>query len=305
MSDQPKQERILRIFSLLSGNRLYSIEELADRLEISSRTIYRYIETIKNAGYIIENKNNKFCIDKSDSNGKQLSDLLHFSEEEAHILSKAIHSIDENNIIKSNLIQKLYSIYDFKRVSEAIVKKKYSENVHVIFDAIKYKKQVTFINYHSAHGKSIADRLLEPFDFTSNYISVWCFDPADKKNKLFKTARIDKAILSDKKWCFEDLHQSGKMDVFRISSFKEIEVKLELSLIAYNLLIEEYPLAENDITKVNDNLYIFKTGVCSFDGVSRYVLGLIDQIKIIYPRELKNFIDKKINNSSFAEAKLL
>ena len=40
--DQPKIEHLLRLLRLLAGNRNYTIEELAEKLDMSYRTIYRY-----------------------------------------------------------------------------------------------------------------------------------------------------------------------------------------------------------------------------------------------------------------------
>ena len=45
--DQPKIERVLRLMQLLSGSRRYTIEELAERLDMSARTIYRYIDRLR------------------------------------------------------------------------------------------------------------------------------------------------------------------------------------------------------------------------------------------------------------------
>ena len=39
--DQPKIERVLRLMWLLTANDTYTIEELADMLDTSPRTIYR------------------------------------------------------------------------------------------------------------------------------------------------------------------------------------------------------------------------------------------------------------------------
>ena len=47
--DQPKIARMLRLMKLMSGNINYSVEELSERLEMSDRTIYRYIDAFKNA----------------------------------------------------------------------------------------------------------------------------------------------------------------------------------------------------------------------------------------------------------------
>ena len=51
--DQPKVERMLRLMKLMSGEINYSIEELSEQLGLSGRTIYRYIDTFKQAGFVV------------------------------------------------------------------------------------------------------------------------------------------------------------------------------------------------------------------------------------------------------------
>ncbi|MBR5562680.1 MAG: HTH domain-containing protein, partial [Bacteroidales bacterium] len=45
--DQPKIERMLRLMKMMAGNRNYTIDELAEKLGTSYRSIYRYIDTFK------------------------------------------------------------------------------------------------------------------------------------------------------------------------------------------------------------------------------------------------------------------
>jgi hypothetical protein len=75
---------------------------------------------MRNAGFILVHDARGYKLDLNDGTGKSISDLLHFSREEAIILSKAIHSIDDNHVMKTNLINKLYSLYDFERVPHSI-----------------------------------------------------------------------------------------------------------------------------------------------------------------------------------------
>ncbi|NPA37206.1 MAG: HTH domain-containing protein, partial [Chlorobi bacterium] len=90
MNDQAKIERVIRLIILLSKHFGLTIKEIADKLEVSERTAYRYIETFRNAGLIIEkNKNGFFKLEKNNPYNKELNDLLHFSEEESYILQKA------------------------------------------------------------------------------------------------------------------------------------------------------------------------------------------------------------------------
>ena len=288
---------MLEMLLLLSGNMRYSKTQLAEKYDMSERTVYRYLETFKEAGLVIRQDDGYVNIDRCQSEFKDISELLHFSEEEAYILGKAIHAIDDTNLIKSNLIKKLYSLYDFKRVADTVVKKEYAENVHQILDAIQNKRQVTFINYQSASSNMITDRLVEPFDFTTNYISVWCYEPESGQNKLFKTSRIGRVDVTNLSWRHQPLHDAGFMDVFRISSNEKITVKLELTLRAKNLLIEEYPLAEQYLQPLANGQYLFDGYVCTFDGVSRFVLGLCSEVKVIEPPSMLVFIKQKIKQS--------
>jgi predicted DNA-binding transcriptional regulator YafY len=296
MEDHAKLERLLKILLLLAGIRKYTVDELAEKFEISPRTIRRYITTIRNAGFIVDCDQGLYHIPKLEKPFKGLDNLLHFSKEEAYILSRAIHSIDETHVLKSNLVKKLYSLYDNDRVVDTIVQPENSENVHQIMQAIRNKKQVLLRHYRSAHGNIIRDRLIEPFGFTTNYISVWAFEPESQQCKLFKTARIEKVDLLDKDYAYEQDHKKMPLDVFRISAAEQTHVILKLNLRAYSLLIEEYPLSEQYITMLDDNYRQFEAPVSGFEGVTRFCLGLSEDVEIVEPQALKEFIKQKIKN---------
>ena len=51
--DQPKIERMLRLMMMLTANTKYTVEELAQKLDTSPRTIFRYIDTFKEAGFMV------------------------------------------------------------------------------------------------------------------------------------------------------------------------------------------------------------------------------------------------------------
>lgn len=300
MSDQAKIERIIKLLLLLSGSFGYTINEISKKLEISQRSIYRYLETFRNAGLVIDkNKDGYWRIEKNNSQYKDLYELLQFSEEESYILQKAIHSIDDNNALKSGLVSKLYSLYDSKRIIDTIIKKENSETISNLSKAITDKKQVKIIAYKSANSNTVSDRILEPIKFTTNFVSVWCYEPEKKATKLFKTARINKVEISGKQWEHENKHKPGYIDCFRISSDKKIPVKLQLNMRARNLLIEEYPLSEKDIKEIEDNKFIFNSYVCNFMGIGRFVLGLMNEIIIISPTDLKEYLNKKIKKKIF------
>jgi predicted DNA-binding transcriptional regulator YafY len=45
-----------------------------------------------------------------------------------------------------------------------------------------------------------------------------------------------------------------------------------------------------------DNEWLLETSVCSYEGIGRFIMGLLHDIEIIEPVELKNFIREKIKS---------
>jgi len=294
MNEQPKLHQLLEMLLFLSSGLRYKIEEIAERFDITIRTAHRYIKTFRDAGFVIPRpKDGYYYIDKNSPYFKEISELLHFSREEAVILQRAIHSIDNENLLKQNLVNKLYALYDFDRVVNTIVKKEHSENIHQLMQAIKYKNQVVLKEYLSANSNEARDRLVEPFDFTTNYVATWAYDVNDRCCKTFKNTRIKSVRILPGLWENEANHKKLPIDVFRISSNRQIQVTLKLSIRACELLKEEYPLAEGYIQQLNDKEYQFTAPVCGFEGVARFVMGLYDEIEVIEPEELKEFLKNK------------
>ena len=299
--DQPKIERLLRLMMMLTANNRYSVEELAERLETSPRTIYRYIDTFKEAGFLITKQGDCFRLDKKSKYFKDISQLVHFTEEEAYILNSAIESIDPTNTIKQNLKAKLASVYDFKMLAECVVKGENARNVNSLIEAIENKKQVILKNYTSGHSKKVSDRVIEPLSFTTNYIQVWGYEVSSGKNKLFKLSRIGSVEVLENDWAYEREHSVGMMDIFRITSFEKIPIKLKLGLMASSLLVEEYPMAEKYLSPVlgESGSSILDINVCGYEGVGRFVLGLLDDIEILEGEGLKEFLRERMKMARF------
>lgn len=296
--DQPKFERLLRLMMLLTANTRYSVEELADRMETSPRSIYRYLDTFKSAGFTIYKEDSRIFMGKESPFFKDISQVIHFSEEEAYMIHQVIEGIDNNNVIKQNLKRKLASVYTSKIIADSVIKGKDADNIRKLIEAYEQKKQVVLHNYSSAHGQSVGNRLVESFAFTTNYVEVWCYEPMTQRNKLFKISRIESVEITNTAWKYETDHHEGFTDVFRMSSYddKKCPIVLQLNRRSYNLLIEEYPLAERYTRPVSDDKWILKTEVSNFIGVTRFILGLAADICVIESAELKTYIRDYIHN---------
>jgi predicted DNA-binding transcriptional regulator YafY len=293
--DQPKIESILRLITLLIGNRK-STNELAVMLGCDLRTLQRYLNTLKCTGFVVEYHSRGIpFLSANDNRLKMISELVHFSEEEAYVLHKAIDSIDDNSMLKQNLKKKLYNIYNYPWLADVIVNPAQGNNVHALIEAIEEKRTVVLKNYRSSNSNSVTDRVLEPYKFTTNYQQVWCYEVASRSSKLFKVARIGTVELLKAPWEYEKQHKETYIDVFRISGINWIgKAELTLNIRAYNLLVEEYPLAEQYVNCQNHNSFILSVPLCSYEGVGRFILGLYPDIQILGDTNLKIFIQEKI-----------
>ena len=295
--DQPKIERVLRLMKMMTGNVNYTVEDLAERLETSPRSIYRYIETFKDAGFVVQKiDGGVYRLGKESKYFKSISQLIHFTDEEAHIVNQLIEALDDTNMLKQNLRKKLTSVYNCTSMANSIVKGKNAININHIIEAIEGKRQVVLKNYASSHTGIIRDRLVEPFGFTTNYIQIWCYEPESGMNKLFNTARVGSVEVLQQEWQHTTEHREGYIDIFRMMGFEQTRVQLKVGVMARNLMTEEYPLSERDMTQIDDNHWLLDTQVCNYIGISRFVLGLMSDIEIVDSPEFEQYVLKEVEH---------
>ena len=294
--EQPKIERVLRLMKMMTGNTNYTVEDMAERLGISYRSVYRYIETFKDSGFVVQRKDGGiYKLGKDSRYFKEISQLIHFTDEEAHIVNQLIEGLDNTNMLKQNLRKKLTAVYNCTSLADSVVEGKNAINVNRVIEAINDQKQVILRSYASSHTGVVRDRLVEPFGFTTNYVQIWCYEPESGLNKLFNTARIQSVEVLDTDWQFKELHYEGYIDIFRITGFEQKRVQMELGMMAHNLLIEEYPLATRDLTQLDDSHWLLDTMVCDYVGIGRFVMGLSEDVKILTP-EFDEYIEHIVNN---------
>ncbi len=298
--DQPKLERLLRIMQLLTDKRKrYTVNELSEILNISARSVYRYIGTFEAVGFIVQKHDGMVWLARESSHFRTIADIVYFTEEEAYILKRAVEALDPLNPAVNGIKSKLYSLYDYRKVANIVVNETTSSNVNALLDSIALEKQVILKNYRSSHSGMVADRLVEPIQFGSNMVDILCYELSSKCCKSFKVARIEQVVKTENDWNYKERHQKVVTDAFRFSSTSLYDVKLKLSMIAANLLMEEYPLTSDKIEKISDTEYIYKDNVCSYEGVGRFVLGLCNEVEVIDSPNFLEFLNKKREGSKF------
>ena len=293
------QAKILRVFQLIGllkgGGR--TVEQLSQQLEATTRTVYRYFKLLEEIGFIIDQDfHGKYFIHREEGENPEDS----FTLEEVSILRQLVDSgTTKMHPLREGILKKLAFHSEAKELPEQFLKLRVARMFRQVSEAIEEKKQVVLKNYHSANSQEITDRLVEPFQFGEGFQSVLALDTKDKQCKYFKLERIGEVVIMDKPYKFEKLHEKSSTDIFGISGKKEIWVTLQLSLRAYVLLREEYPLSMPYLEK-NDGeenrSYTFHAPVLNFKGVGRFVLGLADEVVITGPAEFKTYVKDKLKN---------
>lgn len=281
---------------LLTGNVSQTIDQLAKELGITARSVYRYVNDIREAGFVVNKLyGNVYAMGKITRGLSDFNKLIYFTEEEAYLTAKMIESIDNNNALKRGLQRKLACVYDCTSVANYIDNTSNAANIESLSAAIKQKKQVILKQYESAHSNKTQDRLVEPIEFSINMIDIWAYDVENGDNRVFKIMRIKDVMVTDTDWEFEPKHKVMKPDVFRMAGPMSERIVLQLNSRAKSLLLEEYPLAEKDLHREDGN-WILRTLIHSPEGAGRFVIGLAADIKIVDGQSLLTYIqeyDKK------------
>lgn len=289
-----KTHRILRLILFLSSSYPKSKEECNSFLDIKKSAFYSYCSLLKDTGFNLCQKEGKYWIDYTDQDFQVLRNILHFSEEEAYLLSQTINHLNERSASSAKLKNKLVAFLNQDNAVESYMKKEKSAKVQVLQKALKLRKQILLVNYSSGNSETVKNRMVEPFEFKDDFNLIWAFDTELKQNRQFKICRIQDIIESPINWEYENQHRSKPVDIFRNTGDLNKSIELHLNLKARNLLIEEYPLAEQFLTQLKPNRYELKVSIAKYEGPARFVLGLAESIEIKGDNGFIEFFEAKL-----------
>lgn len=288
-------ERQLKLMVLLTQNRSYTVDELAAKLNMSRRTVYRYIELFREIGFVVMKQDECYRLDKESSFFREITQLIHFTEDEALTLRYVLDTLSETDVRARQLRRKLERIYDFGILNAIETNREQADNLQNLYEAMKLHKQVILHDYSSANSNTTDNRLVEPYMFLQNHNEVRCYELRSKQNKTFKVSRIGRVEMLNLSWAHETEHMSIFTDLFEFSGEKRHPIKLRLGRLATNLLKEEYPRAASYLVSEDEDHWLLSIEVCSFQGVGRFVLGLSEDIEVLESEDFRRFLAEKIH----------
>lgn len=276
-----KLERELDLLLLLTENRHHDVETLCQRLSISRRMFYYYLESFRDWGFIVEKSGRCYSIDRESPYLKRLFEAINFTEEEALTLLSILNKVGEENALAQRIRYKLNRFYDFHILDNPALRERVAHCVSVLYDAIKRKRVVKIMDYASPHSDTVSDRVVEPFLLLNDNNDVRCYELSSGENKTFKLSRMRDVVMLDLSWSHEARHKQVFTDIFMFSGEERFPVAVRLDRLAYQVFVEEYPRATHAVTPEDSAHYVLRTEVVSYRGIGRFVLGLYDHVEVL------------------------
>ena len=288
-----KYGRELDLILLLTGGGSYTAQQLADKLGITRRSLYYYLEYLRDSGFLFHKSGAYYRIDRQSPFFRQLRENIVLNEGEAAFVYQMLDGLDDKNLTAQTIKSKLERYYNMGDISSPAVKRRRRRNVDTLKQAMAQRKMVVLRGYSSPHSHSVSDRIVEPFLIFNEALDVRCYEVKAQMNKTFKTSRMKSVEILDVPWVHEDLHKEIFTDIFGFSGEERIRVQLRLGQLAYNIMLEEHPDSELCITREDDSHWLLDIDVVSMLGIGRFVMGLYADIDVLGGDELKAYIDEQ------------
>ena len=288
-------KRELELLLLLTENRDYSVQLLADRLNITSRQLYYDLDNLRACGLKIVKTGTRYRLDRHSSFFKSLHENIALTEEEAFFVYKLIDRLPHTDYLSKNIQSKLERFFNLELLTDVGQRRQAESNAAVLREAIAQRRVVILKSYSSPHSHTVSDRMVEPFLFLNAEMDIRCFEINSHTNKTFKTSRAASVEMTDVEWLNEKSHKAIFTDIFMFSGEERLPVSLRLGRLSHSIMLEEYPASEAYIQQADDPAHwIFSTDVASFLGIGRFVLGLYHDIDVLSSPEFVNYINDKV-----------
>lgn len=295
-----KIDRLIGIITILLQKERVTITQLAERFEVSGRTIQRDIDNICKAGIPVVSMQG-YGGGLSIADGYRL-DKTFLTKEELQAILVGIKSIDSvsKTAFGQTLIEKFSNGKDTVLAEQDMIlidlaswhQDSLSDKIEQIRQAISNRDKIRFV-YYSDKGES--ERIIEPylviFKWASWYVYGYCLTKSEYR--LFKLNRLWK--LEDTKISFIPRSiPEGKLDFERYFMIDEMKLTALFDLDAKYRLIEEY--GPESFTICESDKLLFQRSFTNPEYLLQWVLSFGDRVRVIDPPELREKIREHARN---------
>ena len=290
-----KDNRLFRILYYILEKGRVTANELADKFEVSVRTIYRDIDSISSAGipiYALQGKGGGIEIAEDFVLNKSL-----LSENEKQQIMSALQGVDNTSIQHENeLLTKLSALFKMKNTSWIEVdfnnwqnNKLYEKAFNDIKSAILSKNIISF-TYFSSNEKETS-RSVKPvrliFKSQDWYLYALCLLRNDFR--YFKLSRIKNLEIHEEK--FEDSFDDVILKK-EIPNNHKVRIKVKFNRkVAFRV----YDELNGEITEDDDGNLYTEIEIPNDYNLYNYIFSFGDGAEVLEPKDIRMQIKEMIN----------
>ena len=291
-----KYEIMLRILFELMSKKCVKASYLADKYEVSVRSIHRYISCLELAGipiYTLRGNNGGFAIVDTYKFSSTFMTVSEF-EQTINALSAITESVPNKDL--ENVINKLKSVIRNEYFRLDIKSGNLIIDAGPWGDAVGYKSKLSVvqkcieqtnklsIKYHDRNGE-ITNRIIHPHVvvFKQGLWYVYAFCEYRNDFRFFKIGRIEHASILNEKFKRQDFNHSELPLNFWQNTPTTKDVVFEIKKTCLSD-VEEWLGIEN--VKERDGKYFAEAKLPYDNGLVSKILSFGDGIKVLSPNEL-------------------
>jgi predicted DNA-binding transcriptional regulator YafY len=295
-----KIDRLLGILTILLNNERVKAKDLAERFEVSIRTIHRDIENICIAGIpVVTYQGGGGGIGIAE--GYKLDKRLLTNDELDNILIglKSIESISNNDNIKLLLEKLSPKQEDIISISNNIYidlssfyKTNLSQKISLLREAIDRNQGVS-LDYFS--NKGLTQRYIEPYFITFKWAAWYVFGYCQlrKDFRLFKLNRCSNLKTTEATFTLRDVPEER----LNLDSYFDSEKKVVTMLIDRSQeykIVDQYGTDSYEITE--DNRIKFQLVYTNHHYAMEFILGFGDKVYVVSPDSIIGELKRNSKN---------
>jgi len=303
-------DRLSAILIQLQSKKVVKASEIAERFDISLRTVYRDIRALEVAGV---------PIGAEAGIGYFLNSEYHlppvmFTQEEAcaFLLAEKLVGKLSDTKVSTAFEGALFKVKSVLKNSEKEHLEKLTNKIAVFnrdplgdstqnlfltdIQSALANKQVISIDYKAQYNQKLSKRIVEPVSLC-NYDMHWhliAFCRLRDDYRDFRLDRINGLVVLDEKYSgkehlslneyFELMTQENSLYVIELSVHESIHAQMGTSKYWFGLLEEKLSEQRYYMKFTNPDIYLF----------AKWVLSLEDKVEVLYPPELKRIIKEYV-----------
>ncbi|MGG6312496.1 helix-turn-helix transcriptional regulator [Paenibacillus macerans] len=289
--------RLFEIVYLLMQRKTMTAAELAERFEVSTRTIYRDIDTLSGAGIPVYSSKGKgggigllpdFVLNKS---------LL--SEVEQNEILFGLQSLEATNALQtSQVLAKLSA--SFKKDEVNWIDVDFSgwnsgEAERTKFGLLKtaiLERRVATFTYYSSYGKK-SSRRVEPLklQFKNRAWYLQCFCLHSEQLRTFKISRIEDLEVTAAFFERRDIPVPVLEDVGQAEHFQYVDLELEFTPRMAFRIYDEFDRSQVQLNK--DGSYRVFVSFPEDGWVYGYLLSFGEDVRVVSPPHIQSILQQK------------